>query len=70
MNQPFLVHVYSKVEGAELVEAPFKEKEKAIKFAKFVFKHPQIYKVKVWDLRISEPVLNVETHPALVLHLV
>lgn len=42
----------------------------ALSFGRQRFKDHGVYKVKVWDLEISRPVPNVETHKALILHLV
>jgi len=67
VENPFLVHVYT---TSGIVKRQFINELNAIYFAKDQFNRDVVYKVKVWDLRIGKPVLNVQTHPALILHLV
>jgi hypothetical protein len=68
MERPFLVCLYH-VSGTWVGER-FINKLNAFYYAEDQFKKPEVYKIKVWDLRISDPVPNVEDHPALLLHLV
>jgi hypothetical protein len=70
MEKPFFVQVYTTIKGRECYSRGCYHQLNAFYFARDVFKLPEVYKVKVWDLRISEPVPNVADHPALLLHLV
>lgn len=68
--KPFLVHVYRTDLRNHLSHESFAEKVKALGFARRQFKLAGVYKVKVWDIRLGNPVPNVENHAAMILHLV
>lgn len=67
IEKPFLVHVYK---PDTVVGHEFTDKLRALTFARRQFRSDDVYKVKVWDIRLGQPVAGVQIHPALILHLV
>jgi len=67
-DKRYLVHVYKVNFGP--VTFKYVKRAYALAFAHRSFKTDGVYKVKVWDRRIGDPVPNVTEHEALILELV
>lgn len=67
IREPFEVQVYMPF---EVMVRTFVYEIHAFDFAFKQFKLPDVYKVKVWNLLIGDPVPGADEHNALILHLV